>query len=356
MLLYLESFGNPRKFARIARRVARRKPILAMKAGTTGAGARAASSHTAALAGSDAAVDALFRQAGVIRARHARGARRRGRAALEPAAARAAAASRVLTNAGGLGILCADACEAAGLELPELSRRDARGAGRRAAARGERREPGRHARLGDGGDLRGALPPLLADPRVDALIVLFVPPVVAGADEVAEAIRARSPRRAPDEAGARGRDQRRGMPAALREPAARSPRSPTRSRRRARSASRPSGPSGCGGRSARVPELDGIDTRRRARASSTRRSAGRASLARPGRSARAARSAYGVPLVPERLAATADEAVAAARELGFPVVVKTAAAGAHKTERGGVALDLRDEDEVRAAVERIGRP
>jgi len=66
-LLYLESFGNPRKFARVARRVARTKPIVAMKAGRTAAGARAASSHTAALAGSEAAVDALFHQAGVIR-------------------------------------------------------------------------------------------------------------------------------------------------------------------------------------------------------------------------------------------------------------------------------------------------
>ena len=79
MLLYLESFGNPRAFARIARRVARRKPILAMKSGTTRAGATRRESHTAALAGSDVAVDALFRQAGVLRARHARRARRRRR-------------------------------------------------------------------------------------------------------------------------------------------------------------------------------------------------------------------------------------------------------------------------------------
>src|SRR4029077_20416519 len=68
VLLSLESFGNPRKFGRLARRVARKKPILAMKGGRTGAGARATQSHTAALAGSEAAVDALFRQAGVIRA------------------------------------------------------------------------------------------------------------------------------------------------------------------------------------------------------------------------------------------------------------------------------------------------
>jgi succinyl-CoA synthetase beta subunit len=65
---------------------------------------------------------------------------------------------------------------------------------------------------------------------------------------------------------------------------------------------------------------------------------------------------YGLPLVPERAARTPEEAAAAARELGLPAVVKTAAAGAHKTESGGVALDLRNEDEVRRAAERIGGP
>src|SRR5204862_4884073 len=68
ILLYLESFGNPRRFARIARRVSRTKPIVAVKAGRTLGGRRAAGSHTAALAANDVAVDALFRQTGVIRA------------------------------------------------------------------------------------------------------------------------------------------------------------------------------------------------------------------------------------------------------------------------------------------------
>jgi acyl-CoA synthetase (NDP forming) len=67
-------------------------------------------------------------------------------------------------------------------------------------------------------------------------------------------------------------------------------------------------------------------------------------------------SAYGVPLVPERVVANAEEAIAAARELGGPVVVKTAAAGVHKTESGGVALDLETDEEIRAAAERIGGP
>src|SRR6185436_6495892 len=67
ILLYLESFGNPAKFTQLARRVARRKPIVAVKSGRTVSGARAASSHTGSLAGSDAAVAALFQQSGVIR-------------------------------------------------------------------------------------------------------------------------------------------------------------------------------------------------------------------------------------------------------------------------------------------------
>src|SRR5262249_58531684 len=103
-------------FAQAAGRARGRKPILALKAGVTAAGARAASSHTAALAGSDAAVEALFGQAGVLRAR-----------TLEELVDTAALLSSqplpkgprvgVITNAGGPGTLCAGACEAVGLEL-----------------------------------------------------------------------------------------------------------------------------------------------------------------------------------------------------------------------------------------------
>ena len=94
ILLYLESFGNPRKFARIARRVARTKPIVAVKSGRSAAGARATASHTGALlAASDVTVDALFRQAGVIRTDTLDGAVRRRGAARQPAGARRAGAS-----------------------------------------------------------------------------------------------------------------------------------------------------------------------------------------------------------------------------------------------------------------------
>ena len=111
ILLYLESFGNPRRFARIARRVSRSKPIVAVKSGRTAAGKRAAGSHTAALAASEVAVEALFHQTGVIRAETLEEmfdlAAVLGSQPLPPGRRVA-----IVTNAGGPGILCADTCEA----------------------------------------------------------------------------------------------------------------------------------------------------------------------------------------------------------------------------------------------------
>src|SRR5947208_10203558 len=165
VLLYLESFGNPQKFARIARRVARRKPVVALKAGTSSAGARAASSHTAALAGSDAAVEALFRQAGVLRAR-----------TLEELVDVAALLSTqplpkgrrvaVLTNAGGLGILCADACDAAGLELPELAAETRQALAEVLPAEASLANPVDLLGSATGATYAEALPHLLRDPGV----------------------------------------------------------------------------------------------------------------------------------------------------------------------------------------------
>ena len=348
VLLYLESFGNPAKFSRLARRVARRKPILALKAGTTGAGAKAASSHTAALAGSDAAVEALFHQAGVLRARTLE--------ELVDAASLLATQPLppgrqvgVLTNAGGLGILCADACEAAGLELPELSEETKAALAGQLPAEASLANPVDMLGSATASAYANAIPPLLADKRVDALVVLFVPPVVASADEVAVAIR--------DTLGAIETTKpvlavvisSEGTPPALLDQDAVAtfayPESAAAALGLAASRSewlrQPTGT---------VPVPADID--RAAAKRVVEEGDGWLSPAQ----ARALLEAYGVPVVPERLAASADEASAAAEELGYPIVVKTAAPGAHKTEQGGVALDLRTEQQVRAAVERIGAP
>ena len=353
VLLYLESFGNPRTFARVARRVARRKPILALKAGSTSAGSRAASSHTAALASSDAAVDALFHQAGVLRAR-----------TLEELLDAAAVLSTqplprgrrvgVITNAGGLGILCADACESAGLELPELTELT-----RLALATAV---PG-EASLGNPVDLLGSataatyeavVPHVLADPNVDALIVIFVPPVVASADEVAAAIRRAVDPTERDKPVIAVVISAEGTPSVLSEPGSpvvALPYPESAARALAFACERCDWLEHAPGT---TPELDlDISAARRVIDSALDESP---DSWLPPHQIRMLLEAYGIPLVPERIADTADEAEAAARKLGFPAVVKTAVPGVHKTDIGGVALDLRDAAQVRDAVDRIGVP
>jgi acetate---CoA ligase (ADP-forming) len=353
VLLYLESFGNPAKFGRLARRVARRKPILALKSGTTSAGAKAASSHTAALAGSDAAVEALFRQAGVLRAR-----------TLEELVDAASLLSSqplphgsrvgVLTNAGGLGILCADACEAAGLELPDLSDETRNALAALVPADASLANPVDMLGSATAESYAAAIPPLLADKRLDALIVLFVPPVVAGAEEVAEAIRRAVAEASTDKPVLAVVISAGGTPSSLLEPGSAVatfayPESAARALGLAAARSewlrRPAG---------KATELDGINRQAGRKIVEEALASGSGWLSPE--QTRALLQSYGVPLVQERVVESADEGVAAAKEIGFPVVVKTAAAGAHKTESGGVALDLRDEEQVAAAVERIGAP
>ncbi len=355
VLLYLESFGNPRKFGRLARRVARTKPILALKGGRSSAGARATQSHTAALAGSEAAVDALFRQAGVIRAD-----------TLEELVDVAALLSTqplprgrrvaLLTNAGGLGILAADASEAAGLELPALGEETRRALAELVPAEASLANPVDLLGSATEQTFEAVLPHVLRDPGIDSVIVLFVPPVVATPADVAEGVvRAAEAADVPDKPVLGVFVTREGTPAALlREPrrvaAFTYPESAARALGRAvERAEWLRAPAG------RTPELEGIDE-----------PAARALVARALESStdawlepadvRGLLTAYGIPVVPERVVASAEEAVAAAGELGYPVVVKTAEAGVHKTDQGLLALDLADEGEVREAVTRIGVP
>nr|WP_281381693.1 bifunctional GNAT family N-acetyltransferase/acetate--CoA ligase family protein [Conexibacter arvalis] len=189
ILLYLESFGNPRKFARIARRVGERKPIVAVKAGRTAAGARAATSHTGALlAGSELAVAALFRQAGVLRV-DTLGELFDLAALLERQPLPDGRRVAIVTNAGGPGTLAADACQSAGLELPRFD-------GELRATLAE--VVPTSAGLGNPVDLlvdatpetfAGAVEAIGRSGAVDALIAVFVPRPFARASDVATALR-----------------------------------------------------------------------------------------------------------------------------------------------------------------------
>jgi acetate---CoA ligase (ADP-forming) len=187
IVLYLESFGNPRKFARIAPDIARHKPIVAVKSGRSAAGTRAASSHSAALASLDVAVDALFEQAGVIRTN-----------TLEELFDVAALLSTqpvpagprvgVVTNAGGPGILLADACEAQGLSLPELTAETLTQLRTFLPAQAGLSNPVDMIASATPEQYTRTMELVGHDSNVDALVVIYIPPMISQPEAIADAI------------------------------------------------------------------------------------------------------------------------------------------------------------------------
>ena len=190
--LYLESFGNPRRFGQVARRVAAAKPVIAVKCGRSAAGSRAATSHTGALlAASDATVDALFRHAGVIRTATV-GELFDVAALLAGQPLPTGDRVGIVTNAGGPGIACADACEAAGLRVEPLPTKTRRRLGRHLPREATTTNPVDMIASASAEDYRRALEAVAADPSVDSVVAIFIPPLVTQAHDVADAIRTAS--------------------------------------------------------------------------------------------------------------------------------------------------------------------
>lgn len=189
VLLYLESFGNPQRFAAIAREMSRIKPILAIKSGRTQAGVRACGSHTGAmLAANDAAVGALFEHAGVVRSDTLE--EMFGAAALLahqplPSGRRVG----IITNAGGPGILCADACEAEGLVVPALSADIQAALACALLTDASRKNPVDLVASAPATHFTRAMEIVGNSGEVDALVVIFVPPTVTSAADATAAIR-----------------------------------------------------------------------------------------------------------------------------------------------------------------------
>ena len=351
ILMYLESFGNPRRFYRIARELTRKKPIFVVKAGRTAAGARAASSHTAALAGTDLAADALMEQCGVMRAQTVEElfdyAMAFPRLPL-PKGNRVA----IVSNAGGPAIILADACESLGLSVCELSAETQAAIRRRVPEEAAVRNPVDLIASATAETYGGVLELVLRDPNVDAVIVSVVPPPLGSkAKDVAEAIvRVAAARRdIPVIAVLMGRQ---GIPAGMRElleagmPGYIFPESAARALaamdRYRRWLERPAGTE------YRFP-VDGARVTGILRGAA---SEGRDKLTET--EAMEVLGAYGIPTVPWRCAGSADEAAAAAREIGFPVVLKVISASiVHKSDVGGVVLGLASEKEVRDGYARM---
>ncbi len=311
--LYLESFGNPRKFGRVARRVARAKPVLAIKAGRLSARAREAESHTGALlAAVDTSVDALFASAGVIRCDGLDDLLDAAAVLAEqplPAGARVA----IVANARGPEVVCADACIDAGLDVVAFERH----AG--------------DARFEEAGGLLEAVE--RAGAQADAVIAIFVEHIAGGAEGAAAALAAASldvPLLAVFMTpGA--------VPGVLRDakvPAYTAPEAAARALGRAVAYSRwrattPAEPS----------ELDGIDADAAAAILSGALAAGGGWL--DPADAEALLRAYGIPFIEQR---RTGDPVAAASELGGgPVAVKAVVPGLiHKARAGAVRLNVTD--------------
>lgn len=355
ILLYLESFGNPHKFGRIARRVSARKPIVAVKGGSTPAGSRAAASHTGALATSEVVSDALFRQAGIIRVNTieelfdvatllSNQPLTRGRRLV------------IVTNGGGPGIIAADASQRRGLILPELSVETVDKLRPIIKREVSFNNPLDVTAGATAKEFENALRVLAEDSGNDVVLAIFIPPTVVDPRAMQDAIRRVAPifyRNGKPLLvcfmGQRGLQPRLGSTGKL-VPSYAFPEDAVSALAKAAEyrelISQPRGT---------IPKIRGLN-RRRARkiieAALTR------SEQRPlwlsAEEAMDFLRCYGIRTVKTSVAKTPAEAAVVACDIGFPVAVKLSSSTiTHKTDVGGVILDVDSESAVEEAYKEI---
>ena len=349
ILLYQESFGNPRRFPIVAKQVARKKPIVAVKSGRTAAGARAAFSHTGSLAGTEVAVDALFDECGVVRVTSVEElfdvARAFARQPL-PAGGRIG----IVTNAGGPGILAADACAALDLSVPALAAKTQQRLRPKLNPDAALRNPVDLIASAGPDDYRAALPEVLRDPGIDAVLVIFVPPVMVDAPGVARAVveaRAACPGKpvlACFMARGTGADEALSVLRVADIPTYLFPESAAKAlsamHRYARWRNRPPGklPDFAADRDRAEQIMKRVDGQGFARLLD-----GFELL-----------TAYGIPVAEAREAGDLEDALSHAAAMGYPVVLKIDdPAMAHKTDHGAVVVDIRDEGELVRAFRKL---
>jgi acetyl coenzyme A synthetase (ADP forming)-like protein len=349
ILIYVEGVPDGQKFIEVARQVTRHKPVVAIKSGVTASGSRAVSSHTGSLAGSEAAYKAAFRQAGVIRAPSMEAVFDYARAfAYQPLLQ--GDRIGIVTNAGGPGILATDALEHAGLEIPRLSSETVEALTDYLPGAASAANP--VDVLGDAlaDRYQHSIRLVLHDPNVDGLIVIVTPQAMTEIEETAHAVGQMSREsdkpvlacfmgEARIEAGVDVLWQY-GVPNyPFPERAAASLAAMSAYRRE---------------RDRPIFEVEPCETCiPRVRELFDRvRSEGRVSIGDA--EARTVLESYGFTIPKSHLAETPEEAVEFADEIGYPVVLKLASPDIlHKTDVGGVKLNLQSPDDVRDAFDLI---
>jgi acyl-CoA synthetase (NDP forming) len=358
LLLYLESFGNPRRFAQLARRIGRQTPIVAVKSGRTEAGSRAAGSHTAGLASSETAVTALFRQAGVTRA-DTIDEMLDVAACLDlqplPNGTRVA----IVTNAGGPGIMAADACVTAGLEVVELPAPIRQRLSTGVAAQASLGNPVDLVAGAGEAEYRHALSTLLAAAEVDSVLVIYMPIDVERTSAVLSGIGAGVV--AGRAGGGAGKPVlacfmlQKGQPQPIAAggesvPSYAFPENAVRALGKVAAYARwRAEPPGL------YWDFDDVqveEAREMCRAAASARGD---TWLMPDEVMQVL-TLFGLPVVQHAVARSEEEAVALSSAAGYPVVLKISSPHVlHKTEAGGVHLNLRSAGEVRSAYQQIAR-
>ncbi len=349
ILMYLEAFGEPERFMRIARRVSRKKPILVVKSGRSARGAKAAISHTGSLAGSEVAVDSLLEQCGVLRVDSMQdlfdlaGAVQTGKL---PEGRKVA----IVTNAGGPAILATDACSAQGLTLSDLKAKTRRAIERVLPPEASSVNPVDLIASAGPESFDKVLKHVLADPGVDMVLAIFVAPIMIDAAAVAEVFAKHAlTTDKPFLACLPGKGEGAEAVAILHRASVPNYRFPEDA-------------AGVLAGLHRLRELrDRPDdkapvlrvNKKKARALITAALAeGRHGLTATELNELA--RIYGIPTVPSRTVANREQALRAVRSLGFPLVAKVIAEGVeHKSDLGGVILDLRNREELLEAYDTL---
>ncbi len=352
ILLYLEDLEDPKGFIELAREITEHKPILAIKSGRTREGARAAASHTGALAGSDEVYDSLFRQSGVLRVETLEELFDYARAlALQPPPRGNRVA--IVTNAGGPGIMATDASVRYGLHMAPLTRETRERLRVHLPPTASVQNP--IDLIGDAKEDRYALALdlVLKDENVDAVLVICTPQIMIDLEAVARTVAhiARThPAKKPIVTSFMALDDLGKVVDILEEARIPNYRFPEAAARALAAmvkytdwVHRPRTP---------IRVFEDVDREAARRIIARAREEGRRFLPEP--EAHALLRAYGFPTVPGQLARTPDEAVRVAHVLGYPVVLKVVSPQIiHKFDVGGVQLNLQTDEEVREAFRRI---
>lgn len=356
IVLYMESVSNGRRFVEVARQVTRQKPVVALKAGRSESGKKAAASHTGALAASDIAFEAAFVSAGVLRAESAEQMFDWARAlecyphGMDPRAMRGSRNPErgiaILTNAGGPGVMAADALERNGLKLAQLTGPSLETLSRRLPAAANVQNPVDMLASASPETYEACLQTLLEDDHVDGVLIILPPPPMFRAEEVAEKILKYSGSGGlPGMAGTGSPAQKPVVVALMGSSLVDEARAVFE---RARIPTYP------------FPEraasaLQALARRAETLAAETQ-DRGPLQFSRPphdslkGLPPHELVAAYGIPFAAAWMASSVDEAVRTADQVGYPLVMKIASPDiVHKSDVGGVRVGLGDVESLRSA-------